>query len=932
MHPIIVQSNADCQIPLGQQECSLKAQHKGYTMVVQHNVNSPYGCYEAHDSHVDGVFYNTESNTNGTCVGFPQYTCLCPGVPPSPPALPPPSPPGAPPFPPGHHIVCVQHASESDAQAACASKPDPNTCRVLPPDTKSINGNVFTYAYETVASTCEQLGLFSPNTPELCRDAHHYFGNTGEPIFQFFAHGKSMSVSGCHGYGIGWNNAHRADYIMPEVRTKKCNNHYSNEGCICGRAAYANWTSCESQYLPPSLPPPSPPPPNPPPPPCLPRNVDVTVVNNVYYFNGVAQSTPYSLGPGNYYFNGVPDSHPTTWFQGSNGATGWYNEDGQTWVTVENVNSISKIYRKGNLRLYVNWDFEGGRLDCYNHGDMTVGPLGLAAFVYNPDCPLAPPSLPPPSPSSPPSAPALPAYQWAYGATGQSCNDVCTDKGKCNINQMMFADVPALTWLHSDFSTNVPIAFGFSCDQYDVSADLAAPYTAAGTTYCIDQTESRLQFYCDTAGFNYKRMCLCGDAFAFVVPGASPSPPPSPPPPPPPWTEMGATGNMIGSANSDNLGTSVDINFDGTVIVAGAPGSDGSLVDNGAAKVFAWNDATSSWSQRGADVSGERGGDRAGSSVTINGDGTVFALGSWENDDAFTNAGQYQIFAWDETTSAWVQRGNDLEGPGGNSGKTASFSYDGSVIAIGSHYYNSGAGRVDVYQWDSVSSTWVPRGSPISSGAAWQPQSGWAVDLSHDGTTLVYTSPYERTPASPAIQGTARVVRWDGSAWVAKGLPIETQLEVYKFGTAVSINADGTVVAVTNFVDQFAGESSGHVAVYEWVEVASAWVQRGSNIACTTGSVTEDRMGLALNGDGTLLSIGEPTSASSDGRARVFHWDGSTWTQRGATVVPSSGEKALGMSVALSSSGNVMAVGAPWSDNGHVRAFRWSTPSPPPPP
>ena len=173
MQPVVAQSNADCQIPLGQQECSLKAQHKGYTMVVQHNVNSPYGCYEAHDSHVDGVFYNTESNTNGTC-RLPQYTCLCPGMPPSPPALPPPSPPGAPPFPPGHHIVCVQHASESDAQAACASKPDPNTCRVLPPDTKSVNGNVFVYPYQTVASTCEQLGLFSPNTHELCRDAHDF--------------------------------------------------------------------------------------------------------------------------------------------------------------------------------------------------------------------------------------------------------------------------------------------------------------------------------------------------------------------------------------------------------------------------------------------------------------------------------------------------------------------------------------------------------------------------------------------------------------------------------------------------------------------------------------------------------------------------------------------------------------------------------------
>ena len=40
------------------------------------------------------------------------------------------------------------------------------------------------------------------------------------------------------------------------------------------------------------------------------------------------------------------------------------------------------------------------------------------------------------------------------------------------------------------------------------------------------------------------------------------------------------------------------------------------------------------------------------------------------------------------------------------------------TFAAARHYYNSGVGRVDVYQWDSVSSTWVPRGSPLSSGSA----------------------------------------------------------------------------------------------------------------------------------------------------------------------------------------------------------------------
>ena len=144
----------------------------------------------------------------------------------------------------------------------------------------------------------------------------------------------------------------------------------------------------------------------------------------------------------------------------------------------------------------------------------------------------------------------------------------------------------------------------------------------------------------------------------------------------------------------------------------------------------------------------------------------------------------------------------------------------------------------------------------------------------------------------------------------------------------MSLSADGNVVAIAAPYDDDAGETSGVVRVFEWVD--QAWTQRGGDI---NGEAKWDHSGesLSLNSDGTIVAIGawgnDGDSAHSDmGHARVFALVGDEWTQLGADLDGADAQDRFGGSVSLSADGTVLAVGAsnngPWA--GHARIFAWS--------
>jgi hypothetical protein len=163
------------------------------------------------------------------------------------------------------------------------------------------------------------------------------------------------------------------------------------------------------------------------------------------------------------------------------------------------------------------------------------------------------------------------------------------------------------------------------------------------------------------------------------------------------WNQRGS--DIDGEAACDWSGYSVSLSSGGTVVAIGANGNDGTGSSAGHVRVYEWN--STAWVQRGSDIDGEASGDESGHSVSLSDNGTVLAIGSRNNDDFASNAGHVRVYEWNST--AWNQRGSDIDGEasGDRSGHSVSLSSDGTIVAIGA-YNNDGTassntGHVRVY-------------------------------------------------------------------------------------------------------------------------------------------------------------------------------------------------------------------------------------------
>ncbi|MDB2707125.1 hypothetical protein N9Z30_05485 [Pseudomonadales bacterium] len=160
------------------------------------------------------------------------------------------------------------------------------------------------------------------------------------------------------------------------------------------------------------------------------------------------------------------------------------------------------------------------------------------------------------------------------------------------------------------------------------------------------------------------------------------------------WLQRGS--DIDGEAAGDRSGVSVSLSADGSVVAIGASGNDGNGIDAGHVRLYAWDG--SSWVQRGSDIDGEAAGDKSGRSVSLSADGSVVAIGAVWNVGNGSDAGHVRLYAWDG--SSWVQRGSDIDGEAAEdrSGSSVSLSADGSVVAIGAYENDGNAGHVRVYK------------------------------------------------------------------------------------------------------------------------------------------------------------------------------------------------------------------------------------------
>jgi hypothetical protein len=372
------------------------------------------------------------------------------------------------------------------------------------------------------------------------------------------------------------------------------------------------------------------------------------------------------------------------------------------------------------------------------------------------------------------------------------------------------------------------------------------------------------------------------------------------------WTQLGQ--DIDGEADWDESGYSVSLSADGTIVAIGAPNNNGYT---GHVRVYK-RDA-SNWTQLGVDIDGEATWDDSGCSVSLSADGSVLAIGAYGNNGNGVEAGHVRVYQY--IVGMWIQIGSDIDGEAGGdkSGTSVSLSANGSIVAIGAPYNNTG--YVRVYQNNAGS--WTQIGSDID-GEALGDRSGSSVSLSADGTIVAIGAPNNN-----GYTGHVRVYKNIAGTWTQIGSDIDGETADDVSGYSVSLSADGSVVAIGAYGNDGNGVEAGHVRVYQ--NNAGSWTQIGSDI---DGEAAGDDSGysVSLSDNGSVLAIGAPSNDSLTGHVRIYENNAGNWTQIGSDIDGETQWNGSGWSVSLSADGTEVAIGAVYnSDNGtyagHVRVF-----------
>jgi len=386
-----------------------------------------------------------------------------------------------------------------------------------------------------------------------------------------------------------------------------------------------------------------------------------------------------------------------------------------------------------------------------------------------------------------------------------------------------------------------------------------------------------------------------------------------------PWVQLGA--DIDGEAAGDLSGHSVSLNADGTIVAIGAIANDGGGVNSGHTRIYQLNGA--SWVQLGADINGEAAGDFSGFSVSLSADGARVAIGAILNAGGGTLRGHTRIYEWNG--ASWVQLGADIDGEadGDKSGFLVSLSADGTRVAIGAIYNDGGTsrGHTRIYQLNGVA--WVQLGADIDGEAAGD-LSGWSVSLSADGARVAIGA--TNNAGNGFDSGHTRIYEWDGVAWGILGADIDGEAVGDNSGYSVSLSADGTRVAIGAVLNAGDGSFSGHTRIFQLN--GASWVQLGADI---DGEAAGDQFGfsVSLNADGTRVAIGAIDNAGGGlfrGHTRIYQWNGASWVQLGADINGEADGDNSGWSVSLSADGSRVAIGATLNAggggaSGHTRIY-----------
>ncbi|UPT72039.1 MAG: T9SS type A sorting domain-containing protein [Flavobacterium sp. JAD_PAG50586_2] len=236
------------------------------------------------------------------------------------------------------------------------------------------------------------------------------------------------------------------------------------------------------------------------------------------------------------------------------------------------------------------------------------------------------------------------------------------------------------------------------------------------------------------------------------------------------WTQIGS--DINGEAAGDRSGLTVSLSSDGSIVAIGSPYSNANGTESGQVRIF--QNVSGVWTKIGSDINGEAD-TNFGYGVCLSSNGAIVAMGAPFSNENGNNTGHVRVYQ--NISGVWTQMGSNIvgEAAGDRSGYNLSLSSDGSILAIGA-YQNDGngasSGQVRVYQ--NVSGFWTQRGSDID-GEATNNYNGYSLSLSANGSILA-TGAYLNS-GNGANSGHVRV--YDLTAILASDSFVQSNFLIY---------------------------------------------------------------------------------------------------------------------------------------------------------
>ncbi|CAH6892970.1 conserved exported hypothetical protein [Vibrio chagasii] len=371
-----------------------------------------------------------------------------------------------------------------------------------------------------------------------------------------------------------------------------------------------------------------------------------------------------------------------------------------------------------------------------------------------------------------------------------------------------------------------------------------------------------------------------------------------------------------------------------------------------------------------------------GDSVALSLDGYTLAVGvsnedssgqgvntSAQADDSSSNAGAVYIFRYIASTwaqEAYIKASNTDSGDG--FGGSIALSSDGNTLAVGARNedssgqgVNTGAQSDDsssnagaVYLFRYNASTWAQEAYIKASNTDSGDDFGGSIALSPDGNTLAVGARNEDSSGqgvntgaqaddSSSNAGAVYLFRYSASTWAQEAYIKASNTDSGdNFGGSIALSSDGNTLAVGAYAEGSSGQgvntgaqaddsSSSAGAVYLFRYSASTWAQEAYIKASNTDSGDNFGGSIALSSDGNTLAVGAYAEGSSgqgintgaqadnnspySGAVYLFRYSASTWAQEAYIKASNTGRDYFGYSVALSSDGNTLAVGAAVEDS-----------------